>query len=57
MESITFFVSPFILAFGVFLINEKNRKINKPLGIVLIALGGYFFIDGALSLYYWISSI
>jgi len=57
MEFFNLFVSPFILSFGVFLIGQKNRKINKPLGIVLIAVGGYLLIDSIIFLYNWITSI
>ncbi|GAA4137832.1 hypothetical protein GCM10022216_14240 [Sphingobacterium kyonggiense] len=57
MEGINLFLSPFILAFGVFLIGEKNRKFNKALGVLLIAVGGYLFIDSVLFLIKLFSSI
>jgi len=57
MEAFNLFLSPFILAFGVFLISEKNRKINKVLGVLLIAVGGYLFIDSVIFLIKWFSSI
>ena len=48
MEVIDLFLSPCILAFGVFLIGEKNRKFIKAIGIFLIAVGGYLFIDSII---------
>lgn len=57
MEFFNLFVSPFVLAFGIFLINEKNRKINRTLGIILISLGGYFFIDSIIFIFNFIKNI
>lgn len=57
MEFFNLFIAPFVLGFGVFLINEKNRRMNKPLGIILIALGGYLLIDAIVFISIFIKNI
>jgi len=39
-----FLIGAFIFCFGLFLANENNRKINKPLSLICIIVGACLFI-------------
>lgn len=57
MELFNLFVGSFVLAAGVFLMNQRKTRLNRILAVIGMALGGYLVIDALVFIYNWIKAI
>lgn len=57
MALFNLFVGSFVLAAGVFLMNQRKTRLNRTLAVIGIALGGYLVIGSLVAIFYWIKAI
>jgi len=57
MALFNLFIGSFVLAAGVFLMNQRKNRLNRFLAVVGMAFGGYLVIGSLVSIFHWIKSI
>lgn len=57
MAIFNLFVGSFVLAAGVFLMNQRKTRLNRILAVIGMAFGGYLVIGSLVSIFYWVKAI